>query len=67
MIHFNIGIAGALGLIFITLQLTGFIAWPWLWVLAPFWLPLVIWACLWACMIGAVLVVALVAAAFGKH
>ena len=28
-----------LGLIFITLKLTGSIAWSWLWVLAPFWLP----------------------------
>jgi len=29
-----------LGLIFITLKLTGSIAWSWVWVLAPFWLPL---------------------------
>jgi len=27
-----------LGLIFITLKLTGVIAWSWLWVLAPFWI-----------------------------
>ena len=34
--------AGFLGLIFITLKLTGYINWSWLWVLSPFWLPFVI-------------------------
>lgn len=29
-----------LGLIFITLKLTGYISWSWLWVLAPFWMPI---------------------------
>ena len=33
---------GILGLIFITLKLTGHITWPWLWVLAPLWVPLAI-------------------------
>lgn len=32
-----------LGLIFITLKLTGHVAWPWLWVLAPFWIPAALW------------------------
>lgn len=31
-----------LTLIFITLKLTGHIAWSWWWVLAPFWIPVVI-------------------------
>jgi len=31
-----------LGLIFITLKLTGHITWSWWWVLAPFWIPVVI-------------------------
>lgn len=35
-------ILGILGLIFITLKLTGHIAWSWLWVLAPFWIPILI-------------------------
>lgn len=30
---------GILGLIFITLKLIGYIAWSWLWVLSPFWIP----------------------------
>lgn len=38
----GIGILGFLGLIFITLKLCGVINWSWLWVLAPFWLPLTI-------------------------
>ena len=32
-------VASVLGLIFITLKLTGYITWPWVWVLAPFWIP----------------------------
>ena len=39
-------ILGILGLIFITLKLTGFIAWSWWWVLSPFWIPLAIIAVL---------------------
>ena len=35
---------GILGLIFITLKLTGYITWSWLWVLAPFWIPFAIFA-----------------------
>lgn len=38
----KIGICSVLGLIFVTLKLTGVIAWSWLWVLLPFWGPLVI-------------------------
>jgi hypothetical protein len=38
----GIGILGILGLIFITLKLTHFIDWSWLWVLAPFWIPLAV-------------------------
>jgi hypothetical protein len=36
----NFPIFAILGLIFITLKLTGHIAWSWLWVLSPFWIPL---------------------------
>jgi len=36
----GIGFFGLLTLIFITLKLTGVIAWSWLWVLAPFWAPI---------------------------
>jgi len=28
-----------LGILFITLKLTGYIDWSWLWVLSPFWIP----------------------------
>ena len=27
-----------LGILFIVLKLTGVIAWPWIWVLSPFWI-----------------------------
>lgn len=29
----------ALGILFVALKLVGVIAWSWLWILAPFWLP----------------------------
>ncbi len=38
----GIGFAGLLAIVFIVLKLTGFIAWSWLWVLAPLWIPLAI-------------------------
>lgn len=34
------GIGTILGIVFIVLKLTGVISWSWLWVLAPFWIPL---------------------------
>lgn len=48
---------GALALIFITLKLTGYIAWPWVWVLAPIWIPLL-------AMVAFALAVALITAIF---
>jgi len=33
---------GLLSIVFITLKLTGYINWSWIWVLAPIWLPFVI-------------------------
>lgn len=41
-ISINFPIFGILGLIFITLKLTGHITWSWLWVLSPFWIPFAI-------------------------
>jgi hypothetical protein len=39
----------ALLLIFITLKLAGYIDWHWLWVLFPFWIPLLMALCI-ACL-----------------
>lgn len=36
----GIGFTGLLLIVFITLKICGVISWPWLWVLAPFWIPL---------------------------
>ena len=33
----RVGFLGTLGLIFITLKLTGVIDWAWIWVLSPLW------------------------------
>lgn len=37
-----IGFCGGLTLLFVGLKLTGHIAWAWLWVLAPMWIPIAI-------------------------
>lgn len=36
----GVGVAGLLGVLFIGLKLGHVIDWPWLWVLAPFWIPI---------------------------
>ena len=36
----GIGFCGLLTVLFIGLKLTAYIAWSWLWVLSPLWLPL---------------------------
>lgn len=38
----QIGFCGLLAILFITLKLCGVVAWSWLWVLSPIWLPIVI-------------------------
>jgi hypothetical protein len=35
----GIGFCGLLAIVFITLKLTKVIGWPWIWVLAPVWIP----------------------------
>lgn len=35
----GIGFCGVLAIVFIVLKLTKLISWPWLWVLAPIWIP----------------------------
>lgn len=42
----KMGICSVLGLIFVTLKLTGVIAWSWLWVLSPFWGPIALFVIL---------------------
>lgn len=36
----GLGFLGFLALLFIGLKLTGHITWPWVWVLAPLWMPI---------------------------
>ena len=36
---FGVGFCGLLTIAFIVLKLTGVIAWSWLWVLSPLWIP----------------------------
>lgn len=39
----GIGFCGILAIVFIVLKLTKVIAWSWLWVLAPIWIPAIFW------------------------
>jgi hypothetical protein len=57
----QIGFLGLLGLLFIGLKLGGVIAWSWVWVLSPLWIPVAI--------VAAIFVVFLLIAAFDnkKH
>lgn len=45
----GIGFTGALTFLFVALKLTDHIGWPWLWVLAPAWIPLAI---VLLCLVG---------------
>lgn len=38
----SMGFTGWLTLLFIALKLTGYISWPWIWVLSPIWISLAI-------------------------
>jgi hypothetical protein len=38
----SMGFSGWLTLLFIGLKLTGYITWPWIWVLSPIWISLAI-------------------------
>ena len=40
--NYNFGVSGLLGVAFIILKIMGIITWAWGWVLAPFWIPIVI-------------------------
>lgn len=59
----GIGILGALGILFLTLKLLGVSAvasWPWVWVLAPFWIPfalILLFGFIWMIVISAVALV----------
>jgi uncharacterized protein (DUF983 family) len=38
----GIGFPGLLTVLFIGLKLTGYINWPWLWILSPMWISLLL-------------------------
>lgn len=38
----GVGAIGLLGVAFVVLKLCGVINWPWVWVLAPFWIGLIL-------------------------
>ncbi len=52
----GIGFCGLLTIVFITLKLTGYIAWSWFWVLSPIFIPLlIVLALLGICLVAKIL------------
>lgn len=47
----GVGFCGLLAVLFIGLKLTGHIAWSWVWVLAPLWIPILIFLLLVAAIV----------------
>ncbi len=58
----GIGVFGLLGVVFVTLKLTGYIDWSWWWVTAPFWGGLALVAAIFA----AIGIIALVVVTFDR-
>jgi len=56
----GIGFSGALTILFIALKLTHVVSWPWLWVLSPIWISLLIGLT----VIGVLLIIAIIAGLF---
>jgi hypothetical protein len=49
-----------LGVVFLVLKLVGVIDWAWVWVLAPFWIPIalvIVIAIIWLLVVGIVAIV----------
>lgn len=42
-VRIGLNFAEVLGVVFIVLRLCGVIDWPWVWVLAPIWMPICLW------------------------
>ena len=58
----GIGFCGLLTVLFIGLKLTHYISWSWWWVLAPMWIPVVVFLVI----VAAIFAIALIAAILGK-
>jgi hypothetical protein len=41
-VNSGMGFAGWLTILFVGLKLTGFISWPWIWVISPIWISFLI-------------------------
>jgi hypothetical protein len=48
----GIGFTGLLTVLFVGLKLTGYIAWPWIWVLSPIWISFLIFIAIAAIMLA---------------
>ena len=55
------GLCGVLTTIFVVLKLIGVIDWPWIWVLAPFWISFIL------CIIGIIIAIIFVIGIFKKE
>lgn len=59
-VYSGVSSVGLLGVLFVGLKLTGYITWPWIWVLAPFWAgPAILLAVILLMLAGVGIVVAI--------
>jgi hypothetical protein len=56
----GIGFPGLLTVLFIGLKLTGYITWPWVWVLSPMWIS----ALIFLAIVAVVLIVGIITGSF---
>jgi hypothetical protein len=56
----GIGFPGLLTVLFVGLKLTGYITWPWVWVLSPLWIS----ALIFLCAIATIVIVGIITGAF---
>lgn len=47
----SIGLGTILGIVFLILKLVGIITWPWIWVLAPFWIGIALYLVIFILML----------------
>ena len=57
----EVNLSVILGIVFITLKLTGGVTWPWKWVLAPFWVPIVIVIIFWVIFLSGLFTISIFA------
>lgn len=60
VVTYSSSLSTVLGVVFLVLKLVGVIDWAWVWVLAPFWIPIalvIVIAIIWLLVVGIIAIV----------